>query len=388
MELLHDLLFDYTLRTVALGSAALGAVSGTLGVFAVLRREALLGDAIAHAALPGIVLAFMLTGSKATLLLVAGAFAAGWFGMALMRLITRQTRIPSDTALGIVLSVFFGIGLMLLTFVQQRPDAAQAGLETFLFGQAATLLQGDVIVIAVLGSLALAAVSLLWKEFKVLSFDRAFGASLGFPMERVELLLTTVLVLAIVIGLQTVGVVLMAAMVVAPASAARQWTDRLGAMVWLAALFGGLAGAAGAVVSSTVRVPTGPAIVLTASLLVVLSMAFAPRRGLLWRWLQARRRRTAIRRDTVLADLYALYQQHDRLEHGHSAAVLETMSEAREGVLSSLRALEEEGLARRFDDGAWGLTEDGRRAAARRLTELRPDGVDEPRGVGDTGGRR
>jgi manganese/zinc/iron transport system permease protein len=376
VDLLHDLLFDYTLRTVALGSAALGAVSGTLGVFAVLRREALLGDAISHAALPGIVLAFMLTGSKATLVLVAGAFAAGWLGMALMRVITRHTRIPSDSALGIVLSVFFGIGLMLLTFVQKRPDAAQAGLETFLFGQAATLLQGDVLVIAALGSVSLVVVALLWKEFKVLSFDPAFGASLGFSMERVELLLTTVLVLAIVIGLQTVGVVLMAAMIVAPAAAARQWPDRLGAMVWLAALVGGLAGAVGAVLSSTARLPTGPAIVLTASVLVVLSMAFAPRRGLAWRWVRGRRRRTAIRRDTVLADLYALYLHHEHLEHGHPAAVLEAMSEAREGVLGSLRALEDDGLARRFDDGSWGLTDAGRRAAANRLADLHPEAAE------------
>lgn len=373
MDLLHDLVFDYTLRTVALGSAALGAVSGTLGVFAVLRREALLGDAISHAALPGIVLAFMLTGSKSTAVLVAGAFAAGWLGMALMRLVTRNTRIPAESALGIVLSVFFGLGLMLLTFVQRKPNAAQAGLETFLFGQAATLVQGDVAVIAGLGFASLAVVMLLWKEFKVLSFDPDFGASLGLPMRSVELVLTTALVLAIVTGLQTVGVVLMAAMVVAPAAAARQWTDGLGTMVWLAALFGGLAGAVGAVVSSTAAgLPTGPTIVLTVSVIVAISLTLAPRRGLLWSWVQTRRRRTAIRRDTVLADLYALYLQHEELDHGHPVAVLEAMSEAREGAYNSLVALEEDGLARRLADGGWALTPKGRDAAARQIADLRP----------------
>jgi manganese/zinc/iron transport system permease protein len=377
VDLLHDLLFDYTLRTVALGSAALGAVSGTLGVFAVLRREALLGDAISHAALPGIVLAFMLTGSKATIVLVGGAFVAGWLGTALMRVITHQTRIPSDSALGIVLSVFFGVGLMLLTFVQKRPDAAQAGLETFLFGQAATLLQGDVVVIAALGLFSVAVVTLLWKEFKILSFDPEYGGSLGFPMERIELLLASVLVLAIVIGLQTVGVVLMAAMVVAPAAAARQWTDGLGTMVWLAALFGGLSGAVGAVLSSTGGLPTGPAIVLSVSAVVALSMTVAPRRGLVWSWLEARRRRTSIRRDTVLADLYALYLQHGRLEHGHPLAAIEAMSDAGEGTFRSLEALEDDGLARRLADGSWGLTTEGRDAAADLLAELRADDVED-----------
>lgn len=381
MDLLRDLLFDYTLRTVALGSASLGAVSGTLGVFAVLRREALLGDAISHAALPGIVLAFMLTGSKATAVLVAGAFVAGWVGMGLMRVVTRHTRVPADSALGLVLSVFFGLGLVLLTFVQKRPDAAQAGLETFLFGQAATLLQGDVVVIAGLGLVAVGIVTLFWKEFKVLSFDPEFGAALGFPMRGIELLLTTVLVLAIVTGLQTVGVVLMAAMVVAPAAAARQWTDGLGPMVWLAALFGGLAGAGGAIVSSTAGgIPTGPAIVLAASAIVLVSLTLAPARGLVWRWVQRRRRRSAIRRDTVLADLYALYLQHGSLDHGHPVTVLEAMSEAGEGALGSLRALEDDGAARRLDDGTWALTEAGRDRAAARLAELTPDAADAGQG--------
>lgn len=373
MDLLHDLLFDYTLRTVALGSAVLGAVSGTLGVFAVLRREALLGDAISHAALPGIVLAFMLTGSKSTAVLVAGAFAAGWLGMGLMRIVTRNTRIPGESALGIVLSVFFGIGLMLLTFVQRKPDAAQAGLETFLFGQAATLVQGDVVVIAGLGLASLAVVILLWKEFKVLSFDPEFGASLGLEMRAVELVLTTVLVLAIVTGLQTVGVVLMAAMVVAPAAAARQWTDGLGTMVWLSALFGGLAGAIGAVLSSTAAgLPTGPTIVLTVSVFVLISLTVAPRRGLLWNWMRTRGRRKAIRRDTVLADLYALYLQHGDLDHGHPVAVVQAMSEAKEGAHNSLVALEEDGFARRIADGSWALTPAGREAALQRLADLQP----------------
>lgn len=276
MDLLA-LLDDYTLRIVALGSALLGAVSGGLGSLAVLRRQSLLGDAISHAALPGIVLAFLLTGSKATLVLVLGAAIAGWIGTLVVIGIVRHSRVKEDSALGLVLSVFFGFGMVLLTYVQRLPDAAQAGLDRFLFGQAATLLMRDVEVIAGLGGIAVLLMLIAWKEIKLLTFDRTFGDSLGIQMNRVDVLLTTILVLAIVIGLQTVGVVLMSAMVVAPGAAARQWTDRMGRMVGLSAFFGGIAGVTGAILSSSMeRLPTGPTIVLCLTAIVVLSILFAP----------------------------------------------------------------------------------------------------------------
>src|SRR5690606_4344461 len=142
-----------------------GLVAGVLGTFAVLRRQSLLGDAISHAALPGIVLAFLLTGLKSTIVLVLGAALAGWLGTLIVMTIVRHSRLPSDSALGIVLSVFFGAGLVLLTYVQKLPDASQAGLDRFLFGQAATMLGRDVVVIASLGACALLAVIVFWKEF-------------------------------------------------------------------------------------------------------------------------------------------------------------------------------------------------------------------------------
>ncbi len=370
-DILNEILFDYTLRTVTLGAAALGAVSGCLGVYAVLRRQSLLGDAISHAALPGIVLAFMITGSKATLILVLGAAMAGWLGTLLVMVVVRATRIPEDSALGIILSVFFGAGLVLLTFVQRRPDAAQAGLETFLFGQAATLVGRDVSVIVGLGAIAILVVLLFWKEFKVLSFDPEFGSSLGLPMHRIDVLLTTVLVLAIVIGLQTVGVVLMSAMVVAPAAAARQWTDSLSVMVLLSSLFGALAGASGAVISSlTVGLPTGPTIVLSITLLVVISLAFAPRRGLVWNKVRRYRNRSRLRLDAVLLDLYSLESHHEGFGPGHPVPVLEAMSRGKGGVRKSLERLAERTLAVKSDEDYWKLTEQGSLRAA----ELTRDG--------------
>ena len=363
-QIFHDLLFDYTLRTVALGAAVLGLVSGALGTFAVLRRQSLLGDAISHAALPGIVLAFMLTGAKTPLVLILGAAAAGWIGTLLFMGIVAHTRVPADSALGIVLSVFFGIGLVLLTYVQQQPDAAQAGLDRFLFGQAATLLESDLVVLATLGALALAAVFVFWKEFKLLSFDREFGASLGFPMGRIDMLLTSFLVLAIVIGLQTVGVVLMSAMVVAPAAAARQWTDSLRVMVMLAAGLGAGAGVIGAVASATARnIPTGPSVVLAATGVFIVSLLLAPRRGMAWAWFRGQRSRRQIRSDAVLHDMLLLAHQHGDHQHGHRAEVLEAMGIGRGGVTRTLGVLQERALVHRLDDGTWALTDAGRDAA-------------------------
>jgi manganese/zinc/iron transport system permease protein len=367
MMALPDLLGDYTLRTVALGAAALGAVSGSLGSFAVLRKQSLLGDAISHAALPGIALAFLLTGSKASLVLVLGAAVAGWIATLIVMRIVGTTRVKEDAALGIVLSVFFGLGLVLLTYIQKQPDAGQAGLDRFLFGQAATLLWRDVVLIAGLGALALLVAGLFWKEFKLLAFDPDFGASQGFPMRAVDVLLTSVLVISIVIGLQTVGVVLMSAMVVAPAAAARQWTDRMGVMVIVAGAFGAAAGVSGAVVSSLGQhVPTGPTIVLSLTVLVVVSIFFAPNRGLVWESVRQARNRRQLHTGAVLADLYALARQHPGREHGHPTAAIEAMHPGARHELDQLAA---QGYARQSAAGEWTLTPAGSAEARRRADE-------------------
>ena len=281
---------DYTLMIVAIGAALLGAVSGTLGTYAVLRRQSLLGDAISHAALPGIAIAFLLTGSKTPLILVLGAAVAGWLGTLFILSIVRLTRIKYDSALGIILSTFFGFGLVLHTLIQRTGNANQAGLDTFLFGQAATILESDVLTIGILGGIAIVIMLVFWKELKLLVFDEGFAASLGFPIRALDILLTSLLVIAIVLGLQAVGAVLMSAMLVAPAVAARQWTDKLSVMMLLAACFGALAGVSGTIISSSAsRIPTGPTIVLCATVVVGFSIVLAPNRGLLWNRLRYQR---------------------------------------------------------------------------------------------------
>ena len=297
MENLSTLIhLDYTLMIVGIGAALLGTVSGALGTYAVLRRQSLLGDAISHAALPGIAIAFLLTGSKTPLILIFGAAVAGWLGTLLIMSIVRLTRIKYDSVLAIVLSTFFGFGLVLHTLIQRTGNANQAGLGTFLFGQAATILESDILTIGILGGIALIVMLVFWKELKLLVFDEGFAASIGFPTRALDILLTSLLVIAIVLGLQAVGAVLMSAMLVAPAVAARQWTNRLRLMVFLAACFGAFAGISGTIISSTAsRIPTGPTIVLCATVVVGFSIAFAPNRGLVWDQIRHRRNRRGLK---------------------------------------------------------------------------------------------
>lgn len=376
MDLFSQLLTDYTLRTVALGAATLGIVGGGLGSYAVLRGQSLLGDAISHAALPGIALAFLITGSKAPLPLMLGAAATGVGATLFIIGVTNTTRIPYDSALALALSAFFGVGLVLLTYLQQHAGAAQAGLDAFLFGQAAALVERDVVTMAVLGGVALVAMLLFWKEFKLLAFDPDFGRSIGVPIRTLDVVLTTLLVVAIVIGLRTVGVVLMSAVIVAPAAAARQWTDRLGAMVGLAAAFGAVSGVSGAVVSgTTANLPTGPTIVLCMGVVVIVSLLVAPNRGLLWRWWRQRRTSRRLREERVLCHLYALAAKHGREDHPHETATLDAMVSGASRTQYVLRHLADQNLVAETPDGQWHLTDEGLEEA-RRLAEdrnLAPD---------------
>ncbi|PNY79820.1 metal ABC transporter permease [Deinococcus koreensis] len=287
---------DYTLRNVALGSALLGITGGVIGAFAVLRRQSLLGDALAHAALPGIGLAFLVSGGKAPLWLLLGGGLSAWLAALAMLGVLRYTRLSEDAALGTMLASFFGFGIALLTFIQNGSNASQSGLDKFLFGQAATIVAADVRLMAVLAALALGTVTLLFKEFKLVSFDPAYAATLGFRSPLVGALLTSLAVVAVMIGLQSVGVVLMAAMLVAPAVAARQWTDHLGKLLLLSAAFGAASGVTGALVSAAAaNLPTGPVVIVVISVIMILSLLFAPLRGLLWERVASARRDRGLR---------------------------------------------------------------------------------------------
>lgn len=293
-DLLEVLMFDYTVRNVALGSAILGVTGGTLGCFAVLRRQGLYGDALAHATLPGVCVAFLMSGGKVPAVLLLGAAASAGLGATLIIATVKVTRVKYDAALGTVLSTFFGLGTVLLTYIAGTGEASQAGLNSFIFGQAATIVRADVITTGAMAAVALGVVALLFKQFKLLSFDSAFAASLGYPVGRLNALLTGLIVLAIIVGIRTVGAILMAAMLITPAVAARQWTDRLGVMVGVSALIGAVSGVSGAVISAAgANLPTGPLVVLAATGFLLLSLLVGGAHGFLWSSLRHRRHRRA-----------------------------------------------------------------------------------------------
>jgi len=300
-------LADPNVRAVILGSMLLGAGAGVIGCFAFLRKRALLGDALAHATLPGVCLAFIVTGSKHPLALLTGAMVTGALGVSAVNAIVRHSRIKEDAALALTLSVFFGFGIVLLTRIQKSGAAAQAGLDKFLFGQAASIVTADVWLLGGVTAVLLACVLIAFKEFKLVAFDPQYAATLGWPMGLLELLLSGLTVVAVVVGLQLVGVVLMAAMLVTPAAAARYWTDRLPRMVAIAAVVGAVAGALGTLISTLApRMPTGPWTVVAATGVFFVSMVFAPRRGVAGRLVRQWRLRHRTGEENVLKTLYQL----------------------------------------------------------------------------------
>lgn len=373
MSAVLSFLGDYTIQNVVVGATLLGLVSGVLGSFAVLRQQSLLGDTLSHAALPGICLGFLMAGARELPAILAGALFTAMLAALVMLLLTRSSRLKTDAGLGIALSIFFALGVVLLTYIQGTAGASQGGLDSFLFGQAAAILRSDLYVMAGIAAAALILVLALWKEFKLVAFDPGFAATLGLPVLVLETVLTVTIAFAVVIGLQMVGVVLMASMVIAPAVAARQWVRRLEAMVVLAALFGVISGIAGALVSAAGRnLATGPLIILSATVLVVVSLLFAPERGILWDALRRRRDRRRLQADRVLATLYGLASHH----RDHRYAAEEGMVDAYHGMPTrqALTRLSKRGLVQPSrhmpDEGRhWVLTDAGLDEGRRRRTE-------------------
>jgi len=285
----------YNATLVAVGATLLGVAAGVTGTFLFLRKRALISDAVSHATLPGVALAFIamvwLGGDGRSLfgLLVGAALSAG-IGLLCVQALVRHTRLAEDAAIGAVLSVFFGFGIVLLTVIQTMSAGRQAGLESFLLGSTAGMLQSDAVLIAVGGALALALVVLLRRPMTLVAFDPEFATASGVNARLVDLVMMGLALGVTVVGLRVVGLILIVALLIIPPVAARFWSDRSDRVVLLAGGFGGVAGYVGAAISATApALPTGPIIVLVSFAMFVVSLLCAPGRGLLAALLRHRR---------------------------------------------------------------------------------------------------
>ena len=304
-------MLQYNTLIVLIGTTLLGMVSGALGTYLVLRRRSLIGDAVAHAALPGLCIAFMVVQERSFLAFMVGAFISALIGSWMVNAIQAHTRVKEDAAIGIVLSVLFGLGIVLSRYIQGHyPGANKAGLDSFIFGKTAGMIRSDVYGIIAVCIAVLCLMLLLHKEFKLLSFDREFAIVLGWPVSALDLLMMGLACVTSIIGLPAVGLALMAAMLIIPGAAARFWTDRLDLMIALSGLFGMITGAAGTLASAYfAQLPTGPIIILNATAIFLFSLFFSPKRGViavLIRRLQLNRR---IEAQNLLRTLFELSEK-------------------------------------------------------------------------------
>lgn len=294
------ILQSYTTQMVLLGTALLGLASGIAGTFAVLRKESLIGDGLSHAALPGVVIAFLLTSIKDIEVLIAGAALSSITAAWLITITVENSKIKFDGALATILSAFFGLGMVLLTYVQSLNNAGQAGLSKFIFGQAATILARDVYITSAAALIIIVLTALFWKELKLISFDVEYAKTLQIPVTFTLILYRSLLIMTIIIGIQSVGAILISSLLIAPAVGARQWTNKLGTMCILAGLFGMISAIGGTIWSTSVpKLPTGPAIIVILSILVLLSLIFAPNRGMLWQFRKNRQSKHALLLETT-----------------------------------------------------------------------------------------
>lgn len=313
------LLSDPNVRYVVLGTMLICTSAAVVGCFLFLRKRALVGDAIAHAVLPGICVAFMVFGTKEPWVLLIGATVSGWLSLVFIDTITRWSKLKADSAIGIALTWFFAIGILLLTVIQRGGNASQSGLDKFLFGSAASMLSQDVLMFSWVAFTLLISCLFFFRVFKLIIFDADYAASIGLPIKGYDLLISTLTVVAVATGIQSVGVVLMAALLITPAAAARFWTDDLRRMLILAAVFGLLPGYLGTYVSYTSpRMPTGPWIVLIASMIAILSFFLGARKGLLVRLLQHRANQRKVVRENVLKLLYHLGENDSQFTRARS----------------------------------------------------------------------
>lgn len=334
---------DYNTRIVVLGTTLLGCAAGMVGSFTLLRKRALMGDALSHATLPGIALAFIIVtaqggNGKSLGVLLLGATITGLIGIALILMIRNMTRLKEDTALSAVLSVFFGAGVALLGVIQQMKEGHAAGLESFIYGKTASMGVADTQLIAGAAATCILACLMLFKEFKLLCFDDTFAGSSGFPVVSLDMILMALVVIVTIVGLQAVGLILMIALLVIPAAAARFWTESLLKMFIISGSLGAISGFIGAEMSAIFsRLPSGAMIVLICTLFFVISMIFGSSRGVQQRYLRRWRLNRSVDRQHLLRAIYETLESQELSRAISFDQLLPKRSWSRMRLLSEIR---------------------------------------------------
>ena len=292
----------YNTFVVLVGTSLLGAVSGLVGSFTVLRRRALIGDALSHAALPGLCVAFLVVQRRSLPALLFGALLSGVLGVFIVAALRKTTRVKEDAAIGIVLSVFYGAGIVLISVIQSS-FGNSSGLKDYVLGDTASMVRQDVYFIIGVCVLCAVMIVVLYKELKVVSFDPGFAEVQGWPVLWIDLGLMIMVALTVVVGLPAVGAIMMAALMIIPAAAARFWTNRLSVMLWLSGLFGLLTGSIGTFFTARFVFPAGPSIVLVGSAIFILSLLLAPKRGVIAQSMRLREFRLRVIDQRLVAEL-------------------------------------------------------------------------------------
>lgn len=332
------LLQDHNTRVVLAGACLFGAAAGLAGTFLLLRKRSLLGDTLGHATLPGITFAFLLAGTfgispRSFLWLAIGATISGVAGMGAVLLIRKMSHLKDDAALAIVLSVFFGAGIAMLSAIQQLPGGQAAGLERLIYGNPASMTSGDAWFVLLASLLVACVCGCLFKEFTLLCFDETYANTAGWPVRPLDALLMGLVVLVTIVGLQTVGILLVVALLVIPPSAARFWSDDLRAMALVAAGAGALSSMVGVIASALLPgLPTGALIVLASALFFAASLLLGKKRGLIIRHLLERESSRRLRREHVLRAIF------ECAEEGQPVVTLEQVLAKRPWKKSELTA--------------------------------------------------
>lgn len=325
---------------VVLGALLLGIAAGTIGTFTLLRKRALMSDALAHSTLPGVAIGFLVAAALGAMefklpILLSGATVTGVLGVLTVQAITMTGRLKEDAAIAATLSVFFGAGVVLLSYIQSVDVGGQGGINAFIFGQTAAMLTSDAIALGVTAVASALLVAMLFKEFRLVCFDTEFAAAQGWPVTRIDLAMMTLVVVVTVIGLQAVGLILVVALVIIPPSTARLWTDRLWVMACLSAVFGALSGYLGASLSALLTdTPAGAVIVLTAGAFYLLSLFAAPRRGVIAGIVRRMMLRRSIARQHAMRALYEVIELRGDDDH---TVPISALLESRSWKLGSLR---------------------------------------------------